>query len=1233
LETSLSYANEYTLRPAFEHRNIPVFFSCDDRYAPVFSVALQSLLENSSTEYNYDVVLLESGLSPGIKTKLLGQAAGRSNVSLRFFNISRLLDIHGADMWWRAPRFTTAAYHRLFLPLCCAGYEKIVYLDCDLIILADIAELFHTDVSDFLLGAVVEYEFKHWEIAGSKNVLLRREYLLNHLQLKYFEGYFNSGVLVMNIRKMREEKTHEKFFAVARINNQFNHDQNVLNVVCEGRVYYLDHGWNILWSIVNPDGWGKTLGRREEYRLACERPKIVHFLGDTSKPWNTPGVYLGAYWWHFAERAPFSKDLSRTNPVQGKPVRIAVRLLGGIGDNLVSLVFLEKLYLACGENIRMDLYGRMGDSQLPPLVCLRSFVDGIYDESLFSAVRGYPVRISIALQVEILHADAAHMTQAPNLLRICKAYKAFAARHKKYLNSEHGPKWDGAWSDYCNLRGWDRFACLGADIVPLSSRTPFALHLDAGAMDALERFSLRERRYVVIHLGASLNIGKAAAHPKTLLKSSMEDLCGLLRKEYPDIAVIQLGSANSTPLENADFCLLEKTTLSETLVLLKHAALLIDGDCGLAHIRHSLTGRSVVLWGSSSAKFLGYRENINLVSPFCSPCLWMTNTWMNGCMRGFKEAECLKRISPERVAEAAGRILDQQPDYAYRLLDAELYTREHRIQYREILRRMLEACGLPHRPVSEHIYGPCRTHIHASKQWEYPYAVRHINSFSAGPLKIADVGGGRGVLAWYLAKQGHEVTVYDINFQWNSGNDPLVEQKFFIFAKTHGFQASFGSVFNIPVPDDSFDVVTCISVVEHVPRKEYALKELLRVLKPGGRLILTYDLVLEKDLHKDSLRVDIFTPESLSVCLAGLDIAAEPHSRKDVETGIREVSEERVGGAPPGLAFGGLVIEKRTIPAFSRKRYPTIVRKPYFLHNIELTNHCPMQCRMCPRHSGMTRPLGFMDMDLFRELVDCYVRDNPLAVNSQRETCLHHFGESLLHPAFDEAFAHARTRGVNVGMSFNPVALNREKAERLFRAGPAWLWAALDGYDDPSLARARGVSGIYEESVANTLFALECWRKYSPQTDFRIMAVDVPAYRDVVEKTVRLWRENHGIEVHRKPFSSWNGSDPAITGLHPNESLAGTPCQKPWDNLSVAWDGTVLACCRDYNNLYALGRFPREPLLDLWNGDRMQALRESVRKGTPAHDLCGLCHYTWHEAGGSSLPISTEIGAHEKGNL
>lgn len=107
--------------------------------------------------------------------------------------------------------------------------------------------------------------------------------------------------------------------------------------------------------------------------------------------------------------------------------------------------------------------------------------------------------------------------------------------------------------------------------------------------------------------------------------------------------------------------------------------------------------------------------------------------------------------------------------------------------------------------------------------------------------------------------------------------------------------------------------MTCISVVEHVPYKEYVLKEVLRLLRPGGRLVLTFDFANQPErFDRDGAREEIFSPERLAATMKRLGIPFGAAERDEVERSAGRAHADRVCGLPEGMTVAGMVI--RTAP-------------------------------------------------------------------------------------------------------------------------------------------------------------------------------------------------------------------------------------------------------------------------------------------------------------------------------
>ncbi|ANV97585.1 hypothetical protein BBW65_01635 [Helicobacter enhydrae] len=163
--------------------------------------------------------------------------------------------------------------------------EKCLYLDVDMLCVSDIREIFEIDIQQKVCGAVIDAHFMPFRSAIGKK---GDDFSL------CIDTYFNAGLLLIDLKKWREENIEEQCFTFLKSYIPQFHDQDTLNAILSKRVYLLDLKWNFMVGHLENDGHSfreekkpYTLNfTKQEYQNAKQEAKILHFLtGD--KPWNS----------------------------------------------------------------------------------------------------------------------------------------------------------------------------------------------------------------------------------------------------------------------------------------------------------------------------------------------------------------------------------------------------------------------------------------------------------------------------------------------------------------------------------------------------------------------------------------------------------------------------------------------------------------------------------------------------------------------------------------------------------------------------------------------------------------------------------------------------------------------------------------------------------------------------------------------------------------------------------
>ena len=266
---------------------VKVVFAVDDRYIPFLAVAIESLVEHSSKDNYYLIKILHTDVSSENKKKIEKYKA--DNISIEFVDLNYYLQ-KVKDKLYTRDYYTNTTYFRLFLPELYPQYNKVLYLDSDIVILDDIANLYNINMGDNLVAAAPD------DIIQSNKVF--QDYVEKVVGVSDYKHYFNAGVLLMNLDQLRKFNFQEKFvYLLSTIKFSVAQDQDYLNRLCKGRVKLLSVAWDRM-PIPND-------------KIKDEDIKILHF-NFACKPWHFEDVLYKEFFWEYAKKTEFYNDIIAT---------------------------------------------------------------------------------------------------------------------------------------------------------------------------------------------------------------------------------------------------------------------------------------------------------------------------------------------------------------------------------------------------------------------------------------------------------------------------------------------------------------------------------------------------------------------------------------------------------------------------------------------------------------------------------------------------------------------------------------------------------------------------------------------------------------------------------------------------------------------------------------------------------------------------------------------------------
>ena len=258
-----------------------VAFTIDGNFVRPCAVAIMSILKNN-TPQDITFHIVAKSLHGGA-VAFLSRVVREYGAEILFYTVSK--DMQGYEVRWEKKRLSEVVFYRCLLPsVLPLSISKVLYLDCDLLVLAALDGLWQTNIEGCALAGVPD------GIVVNPLHCRRLEYPLD-------DNYFNGGVLLLNLdywRKNGLEDLCHRYYREHGDKLLYN-DQDLLNSLFHANKVLVDMKWNVQESAYRIPK-GKTADWRPPYLKMIEHPAILHYSG--RKPWQYHCMHplRGLYW-------------------------------------------------------------------------------------------------------------------------------------------------------------------------------------------------------------------------------------------------------------------------------------------------------------------------------------------------------------------------------------------------------------------------------------------------------------------------------------------------------------------------------------------------------------------------------------------------------------------------------------------------------------------------------------------------------------------------------------------------------------------------------------------------------------------------------------------------------------------------------------------------------------------------------------------------------------------------
>lgn len=334
LNTSQACVTPYLADPALNAPEcVNIAFSSDRAYLPHLAAMLRSLFDHCDPDRHLNLFFLYTNVDNRGLAVLREFIASQPNATLHEINAgNRFKDFHKSA----GRTASNATYNRLLLFALLPKLDKLLYLDADVIVRADVAQLYDTDIGDAQFAAVTDWIMTR-TLAGPVQTVDPEVPDLYTYQSKtlglsdvQINQYFNAGVALFNFAAIADMKaTYTQLCKTAETGHFLFRDQDILNAHFKDSAFALDPRWNVFNSDLV--AYDKVPRHNHATAMAARgEPWLIHFADGTNKPWKGRPVLWADLYWDALSRTPFYGEVLarvKTNPASDLSGRASNRIV------------------------------------------------------------------------------------------------------------------------------------------------------------------------------------------------------------------------------------------------------------------------------------------------------------------------------------------------------------------------------------------------------------------------------------------------------------------------------------------------------------------------------------------------------------------------------------------------------------------------------------------------------------------------------------------------------------------------------------------------------------------------------------------------------------------------------------------------------------------------------------------------------------------------------------------